>query len=66
MNTKKHTTGYTLSFWAIVYADTFALRAFSPELSITEGLVIISIILTSLYFAMQGSMRILAGGNRGN
>jgi hypothetical protein len=50
----------------MVYADTFALRAFSPELSITEGLVIISIILTSLYFAMQGSLQILAGGNRGN
>lgn len=66
MNTKKHTTGYTLSFWAIVYADTFALRAFSPELSITEGLGIIAIVLTTLYWAMQGSMRILAGGNRGN
>ena len=65
MNTKRYTTQYTLAFWALVYGDTFALRAFSPTFSITEGIVVISIILAALYWAMQGSMRVLAGGNRG-
>lgn len=66
MNTKKHTTPYTLLFWAIVYSDIIALRVFSPDLSATEGLVVLSVMLTSLYWAFESSMRTLAGGPRGN